>query len=62
MTFLKALGLSGNKMVLGMAVYARTFMLQVAHVNQINAPTKGNGFSGGFTKTNGLLSYYEVVT
>lgn len=43
-----------------MAVHARTYSLLVPHVNMINAPTKGTGFSGSFTKTNGLLAYYEV--
>jgi chitinase len=59
-TFLKALGLSASKIILGIAAYGRSFVLQDARVATINAPTTGNGFSGSFTKINGLLSYYEV--
>jgi hypothetical protein len=47
-------------MVLGLAAYGRTYLLAAAAANNINAPTTGNGFSGSFTKINGLLSYYEV--
>jgi len=42
------------------AAYARAYILQDLKQNNINAPTADNGFSGGFTKINGLLSYYEV--
>ena len=48
-------------MVLGLAAYARTYLLAAPAANNINAPTTGNGFSGSFTKINGLLSYYEVI-
>ena len=60
MAFLKAMGLSPNKMVLGLAVYARSYVLQNKLFNQINAATNEKGFSGSFTKTNGILSYYEL--
>jgi chitinase len=59
-TFLKALGLASNKMVLGLAAHSRTFTLQNEKLHGVNAPTIGNGFSGPSTKMNGLLSYYEV--
>lgn len=58
--YLKALGLSSEKIVLGLTAYSRTHTLQHPAANQINAPTVGNGFSGSFTKTNGMLSYYEL--
>ena len=59
-TYLKALGLSANKIVLGIAAYGRSYLLQDSVKPEINAPTTGNGFSGAFTKINGLLSFYEV--
>jgi len=59
-TFLKALGLSASKIILGIAAYGRSFVLQDSRFATINAATTGNGFSGSFTKINGLLSYYEV--
>ena len=43
-----------------LAAYARAYILQDSKQNNINSPTAENGFSGGFTKINGLLSYYEV--
>lgn len=60
MTFLKALGLSPEKIVLGVAAYARSYLLQDPKQTQLNSVTTGNGFSGTYTKINGLLSYYEV--
>jgi hypothetical protein len=47
-------------MVLGIAVYGRSYVLQDSKQTNINAPTSGNGFSGSYTKINGLLSFYEV--
>ncbi|RNA25654.1 acidic mammalian chitinase isoform X2, partial [Brachionus plicatilis] len=60
MGYLKSLGLSMEKIVLGLAAYSRSFTLQHPMANRINDLTSGNGFSGSFTKTNGMLSYYEL--
>lgn len=59
-SFLKAMGLAANKMVLGIAAYARSYVLTNKHLTQINSPTNEKGFSGSYTKTNGILSFYEV--
>jgi GH18 family chitinase len=59
-SFIKAMGMSPSKMVLGLAAYARSYVLKQKQFNQINAQTDEKGFSGTFTKTNGILSYYEV--
>lgn len=59
-TYLKALGMNTQKIILGIAAYARSFVLQDPGKPQINSPTTGNGFSGSFTKINGLLSHYEI--
>jgi len=37
-------------MVLGIAAYARAYILQDPKQTNINAPTTDNGFSGSFTK------------
>lgn len=58
--YLKSLGLSMEKIVLGLAAYSRSFTLQHPMANRINDLTSGNGFSGSFTKTNGMLAYYEL--
>jgi chitinase len=49
-----------EKIVLGIAVYARAFTLGDTKNKFINSQAIGQGFSGPFTKTNGLLAYYEV--
>ena len=48
-------------MVLGLAVYGRSFILKSSNKGfKVGAPAFGNGFKGKFTKLNGLLSYYEI--
>ena len=47
-------------MVLGLAAFARSYVLNHKLFNRINSPASDKGFSGEFTKTNGILSYYEV--
>ena len=46
---------------MGLAAYARAFILQDATNIKLNSVSTGNGFSGSYTKINGLLSYYEVI-
>ena len=48
-------------MVLGLAAYGRSYILINSKTTNINSPTSGNGFSGAYTKINGLLSFYEVI-
>jgi hypothetical protein len=59
--FLKAFGVSPTKIILGIAAYARAYILEDPMARQLNSPSHGQGFSGALTKTNGLLAYYEVL-
>ena len=53
------MGLSPIKMILGLAAYGRSFILESSDKNRIGALTYG-GFKGKFTKLNGLVAYYEI--
>ncbi|CAF0742069.1 unnamed protein product [Brachionus calyciflorus] len=58
--YLKSLGLLSEKIVLGLAAYSRSYTLQHPMANRVNDLIVGNGFSGSFTKTNGMLANYEL--
>jgi hypothetical protein len=55
------MGLSPTKLVLGLAAFARSYVLNHKLFNRLNSPASDKGFCGEFTKTNGILSYYEVI-
>lgn len=54
------LGAEPEKLVLGLAMYGRTFTLKTKKMNGMNAPSKNAGESGPFTQAPGFLSYYEI--
>ena len=50
-----------NKLVIGMAAYARGFrLLDGSASNGIGAPATGASPPGEYTLTGGILAYYEV--
>lgn len=53
-------GTPKQKLILGMAFYGRSYRLRNTAETGLNAPTKGQGTAGRYTKENGFLSYYEV--
>jgi chitinase len=54
-------GCPADKLVLGMGTYGRSFELVNPAENGLNAPAKGGGVAGKFTREKGFLSYYEVL-
>ena len=59
--FLRQLGLSNDKMVLGLAGFGRSFILKKKFKNpKIGLPTQSNGFVGKFMKQNGFLAHFEI--
>lgn len=53
-------GASAHKILLGVPLFARSFLLARADQNYIRSPTIGNGIEGPFTRSAGFLSYFEV--
>ena len=53
-------GAPPHKLVLGIPLFARTFLLARADDHEIRSPTVGNGTEGPFTRSAGFLSYFEV--
>lgn len=53
-------GAPAHKLVLGIPLFARTFLLARIDQNELHAPTIGNGTEGPFTRSAGFLSYFEV--
>ncbi|ELU16704.1 hypothetical protein CAPTEDRAFT_113634 [Capitella teleta] len=53
-------GCPAEKLVLGCAMYGRTFTLKDPKNHGILAPASGAGMAGKFTREAGFLSYYEV--
>jgi hypothetical protein len=53
-------GAPAHKLVLGIPLFARTFLLARADQNELHSPTVGNGTEGPFTRSAGFLSYFEV--
>ncbi|CAF3004940.1 unnamed protein product [Rotaria sp. Silwood2] len=55
-------GCSSSKIVMGLAVYGRTFRLASSTKNYIGAPAVGPGNAGLYTNEQGFLVYYEICT
>jgi chitinase len=53
-------GAPAHKLVLGIPLFARTFLLARRDQNELHSPTIGNGTEGPFTRSAGFLSYFEV--
>jgi hypothetical protein len=53
-------GAPAHKLVLGIPLFARTFLLAHMDQNKLHSPTIGNGTEGVFTRSAGFLSYFEV--
>lgn len=54
------LGTPKEKIVVGMATYGRSFTLVDPTVHGIDAPAKGGGVEGIYTRESGFVAYYEV--
>ncbi|CAF4926404.1 unnamed protein product [Rotaria sp. Silwood1] len=53
-------GAPAYKLVLGVPLFARSFLLARPDQNELHSPTIGNGTSGPFTRSAGFLSYFEI--
>lgn len=55
-------GASPQKLLLGVALYGRSFTLSNVNNNKVGSPTSGPGVAGPYTLESGILSYLEVKT
>ena len=53
-------GADPQKLILGAPLYGKTYTLANAANHGLNAPTTGPGVAGKFTKSAGILAYYEI--
>jgi Glycosyl hydrolases family 18. len=49
-----------RKVIMGMPLYAQTFILADSNSHGLNALTVGPGLPGPFTQSPGFMAYYEV--
>ncbi|EFX87590.1 hypothetical protein DAPPUDRAFT_306550 [Daphnia pulex] len=54
------LGADPAKLILGVPLYGQSFTLENPNNNGLNAPAKGTGQAGEFTRQAGFLAYYEI--
>ncbi|KAI9560101.1 hypothetical protein GHT06_014111 [Daphnia sinensis] len=54
------LGADPAKLILGVPLYGQSFTLENPNNNGLNAPAKGTGQQGEFTRQAGFLAYYEI--
>lgn len=59
-TYVVEKGAPKNKLIIGMAMYGRTFNLTDPNQNGLGAPTDGPGAAGECTNEPGMLAYYEI--
>ncbi|XP_028131818.1 probable chitinase 10 [Diabrotica virgifera virgifera] len=53
-------GLPSSKLILGIPFYGRSFTLKYSNETEIGSPIIGPGREGFYTKTPGLLAYFEI--
>lgn len=53
-------GASPEKLLMGIALYGRSFTLSNVSNNKVGSPTSGPGTAGPYTQESGMLSYLEV--
>lgn len=54
-------GASPQKLLMGVALYGRSFTLSNVNNNKVGSPTSGPGTAGPYTLESGTLSYLEVT-
>ena len=54
-------GAAADQIVLGCAMYGRSFTLKNSHDNEIGADVKEKGEGGELTREPGMLAYYEIA-
>lgn len=54
-------GASPQKLLMGVALYGRSFTLSNVNNNKVGSPTSGPGSAGPYTLESGTLSYLEVT-
>jgi chitinase len=59
-TYWVQLGAPSRKLVLGLALYGRSFKLENLALTGVGAPAAGYGLPGTYTREAGFLSYYEI--
>lgn len=55
-------GADAAKIIMGIPLYGQSFTLENPSNNGLNAPAKGTGQAGEFTRQAGFLAYYEVFS
>ncbi|KAI5750701.1 hypothetical protein M8J77_000551 [Diaphorina citri] len=55
-------GMPARKVIMGMPLYAQTFILADSNSHGLNALTVGPGLPGPFTQSPGFMAYYETCS